>query len=529
MRMGLCRTIVALLFIGGVVTALAAGKVVPRVVGLESNKEYMSLLEREQALRIGEDSVAGLVEKIRRSFRDNTGSRATAGAEIIRLEGELYDIRNEIGVMESKINAIEQEFVINNLDSYMKVSDSTPTAAVPQSKPLKISANLIANTYFKENLVDKEYNALTWAQSKEVSVVNYLKIYTNNYDQIKSIEERYEAVNNARSADSLYSKYKLLEALNEKIADSISAIWANVYDNKSYAYSYLFDKMNRSDILTDYEESAMKVRQQSAEIHGKYSSDAVATYLLYKKLLLDYEIKIASVLKLNMAADSLKTVLAKVGAQNFQLPKINITERTFIDYKRISISTRSPYSSAKPIPKCTIYPRGVVYRILLGSYTKAQLPSIFRGVSPIGYIHANDKYNYYAGAYESEQLAEAGVEQLRKAGFKNPMVVVWENGEMTNLATGEKSADGATTTVSGKLFRIEINSDVSDLSQAIKQIITNAAEGIDISRIANSSENEFVYTFIIATFDSQTAAQRLAEAISAQESDLKVNVVEINN
>lgn len=521
------KTLLVLLLAIGACVQLCA-QIAPRVSGLEKNSEYMALLKQEHELQIKEDSVENLVSKGRILFRDNPDQRTKYGAEILKLEGALFDIRNNIGLLESKISAIEQEFVINNLDNYTK-----PTVA-PASRPrIDTSsvqhADLTANDFFRQNLPQKDYAALLHAQKREISVTNYIKIFIRNYTTIRDINDKYQTVEKTHIADSLYSKYRTLNTLNEKISDSITAVWIQICDNKSYAYSYLFDKMNQSEILSNQEKAVASSRQNRASVRGKYASDALADYATSKKMILDYELQLAETLGITPASDSLKKAITEVASMELILPKISITERYFIDYQDIEILARTPYNTAHPMPKCVVYPRGVIYRILLGSYTKAQAPSIFKGVTPIAYIYGADRrHNYYAGGFQALAHAENAVDQLMAAGFKRPEIVVWENGIAKNY-TKENLQSPTDKSESATLYRIEIKSQTSDLPANIKQLIAEQGNGAEISRIANSTDSEYQFTFIIGTFDSQSIASKLSDAILERESSLRVKVTAIEN
>ena len=71
-----------------------------RVAGLENDQKYMELLGREQQLHRMEDSVVRIIGDTRELFSSHSSpdEREKYGAEILRLEKELYEIRNRIGV-----------------------------------------------------------------------------------------------------------------------------------------------------------------------------------------------------------------------------------------------------------------------------------------------------------------------------------------------------------------------------------------------------------------------------------------------
>lgn len=488
-----------------------------RVSGLESNAEYMALLTKENKLKIKEDSLTKVVATVRAQFKEKPEERAKYGNQILELEGDLFDVRNQIGMVASQISAIEQEYVINNLDK------QTDPFRAPQPerqttnhvKPLMQSANFVDNLFLRENLSTADYDALRTAQSREMAVTNYMKIYRNNYNTISKLDNTYRTVETAPQADSIFSKYRLLTAINSKINDSISTIWGYIYDNKSYTYNYLMDKMNHADELMKFEQRFQNIRGKEAEMRGVYASDAIAVYPLRKQFLLDYEIRLSTILGLDKAADSLRKVRAAIDTTDFAYKKVEIKERYFIDYESAEILSPSPYNARNPIPKCEVYRRGTVYRILVGTYPKLQAVSIFRGVSPLGYLKGEDgKYSYYAGAYATQAEAIAGVELLRKAGFRAPEVVKWEHGKLIDSSAQEA------TSASDNIYTVEISTTGDDLSESAKKIIATEAPGKEISRID-------AQRFVVGSFATHTEAERLASLLRTKVSGLSAKVANI--
>ena len=89
-----------------------------RVAGLENDQKYMELLGKEQQLHRMEDSVVRIIGDTRELFSSHSSpdEREKYGAEILRLEKELYEIRNRIGVTANEIGTIEQEFIVSNMN-----------------------------------------------------------------------------------------------------------------------------------------------------------------------------------------------------------------------------------------------------------------------------------------------------------------------------------------------------------------------------------------------------------------------------
>ena len=124
-----------------------------RIAGLESNEEYMSLLREDAQLQMREDSIVNAVERARRQLRENPAARQQYSQDILQLESRIFEIRNAKGRLIDRINTIEQEWVLANLNGAASQpagpAAENPAAEIPDS--LKVR-NLVSNPYFREQL-----------------------------------------------------------------------------------------------------------------------------------------------------------------------------------------------------------------------------------------------------------------------------------------------------------------------------------------------------------------------------------------
>ncbi|MCC8034759.1 MAG: hypothetical protein LIO77_02355, partial [Rikenellaceae bacterium] len=67
------------------------------ISGLGSDSLYLALLDRERLLQSREDSLNLRVSQTRSLFRTDPDNRETYAADILRLEGELFDVRSQLG------------------------------------------------------------------------------------------------------------------------------------------------------------------------------------------------------------------------------------------------------------------------------------------------------------------------------------------------------------------------------------------------------------------------------------------------
>ena len=495
----------------------AGQQIKARIAGLESNSQYIELLAKEHALQIKEDSLTKVVEATRTKFREDPQNREKYRAEILALESNLFDVRNEVGIVAAQISAIEQEYIIRNLGKPSNPGSQEVADSIHSTGSLSDKANLVQNDYFATHLSSADLEALQQAQQREQSVLNFLKIYQTNYKAISELAKAYKLADDAHYADSLYNKYNDLTRLNQHIADSVSSLFGYIYDNKTYAYNYLLDKMNRTDLLSNFESKLNQARETKSKMDAGDMVDIISTYIVRKNILFDYEKQIAEMLGYDKALDSLTRSKAALDSMMTNIPVISIEERLFLDYADIDVFSPAKYNSKNPIPECVVYPKGIIYRILLGTYTKAQLPSIFRGVYPLGYLKGEDnKYRYYAGGYATKAEAGKAVEMLKKMGFRRPEIVVWDSGIYSNLDAEPDPSDISASDIPAVLYRIEIRGAGEDLDDTIKEVIRTTAQGKEISKLND--------VFIVASFESAAAAETTAEAIRAIGKEIEVKI-----
>ena len=479
-----------------------------RIAGLEQNETYMSLLREDALLQSREDSVLRVVEQLRLRLREDPEGHQAYSREILDLENRIFEIRNAKGQLIDRINTIEQEWVLANLDSGAASTSLHGTLPeIPDS--LKVR-NLVYNPWFAEQLPAADYAALRRSQELEMPAVDFVNRYFANYETLKQLAEMYAAVQTETEAQELYDRYKTLQGVNRRLADSLAATWIYIFDNKNNAYGFLLDKLGQEDILTRGEEAHSAARQQLAALRGETASDAVADYFLRKRVLVDCERSVAEVLSLGEAADSLGGVARQLAGEEFRLPKIEVAERYFLQYDSVIFTKTPKYSNQNPIPECKVYEHGTIYRILLGTFNTKRAVSTFRGAYPLSYlVNDEDKWCYYTGGFATREEADSVQVVLKKHGFLRPEVVVWNDGVYRNLDREDETPVA---------YRVEI-SGADDLPDAVRQVIAEQAGGRELSRVGQQ-------LFIIGTFDDRAVAEQLVQAIGQADPSLEIKVAE---
>lgn len=511
------RIMVCRMLFGGVVLASVAAmaqqpRVEPRIAGLEGNEEYMSLLQEDVRLREREDSIMLVVERLRQQIREEPGQQQHVAQEILRLEGLAFDVRSAKGRLIDRINAIEQEWVLANLNNEtagQAPSRSEPAVTIPDS--LKVR-NLVDNRCFGEYLPESDYAALQASQRLEWRAEAFKNRFLANYGTLRDLAEAYAAVESEPEALEIYARYDSLQRVNDGLSDSLSAAWSYIFDNKNYAYGYLLDGLRQEELLMRQEEELAKTTRHIASLRGETASDALTDYLLRRRMLVAYEAAVADLLTLDAARDSLRGVAASLENDDYRLPRIAIQERYFIDFDSVAFSSTPKYTTQHPIPECRVYAKGTIYRILLGTFNTKRAAATFRGAYPLFYqINDENKWSYYAGGFATLAEAEEAQARLKKRGFVRPEIVVWSDGVMRNISRDPEAGAMA--------FRVEITG-AEALSDGVKEAIAAAAEGYELSRVGQE-------LFVVGTFDDRALADRLAEAVRQADPSLTAEVTPV--
>ena len=480
-----------------------------RIAGLENNVEYMTLLVEDAELQIREDSVVRAVEGMRQRLRENPEEGRRCAEEILELENLIFEIRTAKGRLIARINTIEQDWVLANLNGAAP-SPEPVAESVPEVPEEAQARNLVYNPCFRAGLSAADHAALLQAQRLETDAAECMKRYVANHTTLRQLAESYRTASVESEAIALYDRYMMLDAENRALADSLSGLWNFIFDNKSYAYDYLLDKLGHEDLLAAQEDAVAEAARSMAELEGTTASDEIVDYVLRKQVIVDYETTVAGALGLAKASDSLRSVAMQLCAVDYRLPRQTIEERSFLVFDDVAFSSVPQYTAKHPIPECRVHARGTIYRVLLGTYRTQRPPTIFRGAYPLFYtVDKQGQWRYFAGGFATRQEAEEAQARLKKRGFVRPEVVVWNDGVYRNVTVDGEAAPG--------VFCVEI--DTSDpLSDEVKAAIARTARHAGLSRAGQK--------FVVGMFDDRAAAERVESAIRQAAPELEIKVAE---
>lgn len=474
---------------------------------------YEDMLDKCTELKRSEITIEKQLSEARELFSAGGPGKENLGNRIMELEKQLFSLREELDTLTERINVMEQEQGYSRPAPMPVTTDRTPKKAM-----------LTANAYFRDNMQADDYALLMKAQSQETAAAATAAEIKSNYDRMAILLSTYYIVDKGPQADSIYNIIVSLADANETLAASLANVWNGIFETKIYSYNYILDKNGERVLLEDQERQMNNLRLLESETNGEYMYNSLARYALEKLLITGYETRIADMAGLSEAVDSLGSLVPPTQhIDDFFLKKLDTRERMFYDLSDVELVKPAKYANTNRIPKVEIFPRGSIYRILLGAYSRPQPVSIFKGAYPMSQeTKADKKHYYYAGGYSTLEEASAAAARLKKQGFRNPQVVAWHDGVYDGAASGQSKNSATTGTVK---YRIEITGAGDSLSRMVRDAITNQAAGKEISRLVNAENGETM--FIVGSFNTKALADTLAADITAADPSLNIKVVPI--
>ncbi len=476
------------------------------IAGLENNTEYRALIDEEGVLLRTADSIAARIASLRRELRSETSGREAISAAIVEMEERSFEIRSGMARLASRINTIEQEWILASLSSPGETETPLPETSDGGDGEGSASPNLVYNTWFASRLSPGELDELRRAQDAESELPRLMAQYREGHAGLAALAREYALVADRERADSLKADFDSLISAERILDERIGMLWEMIFDSKSYFYN---DKEDRRSLLSRFEEGMERLREERSKWQEQDVPAALLDYVLQKRMLTDYEIALADEIASGAAADSLRMVAAALPgpASLDDLVPVALKERLFLDYADVTVGG-SPYNAANPIPEVAVWPKGVIWRVQVGNFASPQATSVFRGAHPLAVQTGDDgRFRYFAGGFPTDSLAGLAVEQLRKAGFRAPSAVVWMDGVLVDQTTeGEKT------------YRVDI-SGVEELSPALRGAIDSAR--VDIVR----TDGAFVLTPLDGAAAVRLRSSLEALGLSIPEMEAKLSII----
>lgn len=520
---------IAALLVTTTLSAVAISHMPFPIDELNDNPEYADLQSRDRALVMKEDSVATLMSDVRERFRIYSDSLSNEGLtptpeefndfsdRVLSLEQQIFDIRTMRGDIIARINEMEQEWVLAQMNAPIVEEEVTPEV-VEEVVELPRYRTLIANHCIKDMLAAEDYTELCQAQTEDAEMDSLVDQYNAIYNRMNSIAESYRATDSESEAEELFAEFNKLKGMAEEQASKIENRWNHILDTKYYAYGYILEHERHYDLLDESSAEFADMRRECTREAGYYATDALMHYALGRPTLRSFEHNFARVMELNEAADSIAMLQREPREIEYRLEPLHLERRLFIDYQPIAIGRTNFYKDTNPIPDLKVYERGTIYRILLGEFRNKQPMTLFKGVQPL-YITRNEEgnYLYYAGGYATRREADDAQLFLKEKGFKAPEICRWQNGAVVNVTIAERDSDSAISIpVSGKRYMIKLS--VDSLTDDVRAIIATEAPRQSVSKESNG--------FVLGMFDNRDEVELLVSSL-AETTSVPVEIVEI--
>lgn len=497
----------------------------PEFPELESNERYMELKQRGAQLQEREDSIQQLLGLAREEFNLHRDSiLANGGAEsfasyILKLESDIFELREQRGDLITEINNIQQEYILAHMYSmaHKQESQEEEVESVEEVVVPEKHRELIKNYIFTDALSTADYTELVEAHTLDGQMDALCQEYNDLYAKMVSTAARYRQTEIESEADSLFSSFKHLKRRASELNNDIESKWNYIIDTKYYAYGYLLELNNKYDLLDSSTETFSQMRLESSRHEGLYESDALMHYAIGRPTLLDFEIALAEEMELEEACDSLKQVRSALNVPEYRHEILQITKRLFIDYQPVVIGRTNYYNTDNPVPALKVYERGTIYRILLGSFRSKQPMTLFKGVQPLYIAQQDGNYVYYAGGFDSLIQAEETQLFLKDKGFKQPEICRWTDGQMVNIS---KQVDEEESISDLAPSRYVVSVNCATMEDDMRNLIENIAPDKMISRRGTQ--------FVVGTFSSRADAEYLVERLNQQFTDVESTLVELD-
>ncbi len=518
---------IATLLAATTLSVVALAQLQTPIDDLNNNPEYVALKQVDAELGLKSDSLSMLMADERAQFRALTDSLADMGLQpspeqynafsdrILQLENENFEIRIMRGDVIARINAMTQEWVLQQMSAIPDADKEMPSEEIVELPKYR---NLVDNHCLKDILGEADYAELLEAHGEDVAMDDLITKFSIVYKGMSDTAERYAITDNEAEAEKLFAKFGELKANADELAAEIERRWNHILDTKYYAYGYVLESKNKYDLLDSASMEFTDMRRECSTEAGNYAADAVMHYALGRPTLRDFEYNFARAMELEEAADSIATLKSEMRDIEYRYEPLSLERRLFIDYQPIVIGRTNFYKESNPIPRLKVYERGTIYRILLGEFRNRQPMTLFKGVQPL-YITRNDDgyYLYYAGGFATRREADDAVLFLKDKDFKDPQICRWHNGKMENLSVAENSnGEMGDVAVMGKRYMLKISTDA--LSEDVREIISSEAARKSITKSADG--------FVVGTFDNLSDVERL-EALLVQKTTAAVEIIEI--
>lgn len=490
---------------------------------IDEDPRYEALLEEYSLLVDRGNDVRQHISEARSKYIDlrcgksSTEEYKNCEANILTLEGELFDIRGRHREVVEAIADLEQRYILNARYCGGGVASKSEYETLQEDNTEH--GQLIQNAIIARTLSESSYADLKQAQREDEQMPRLVEEYISIYRRIGRCARTYNLTTEESEGEVVYNNYLALRNTADSLGGVIERSWNHILNAKYYAYGYILEHYGMFDLLDNSSADFSNMQQVCANEDGKYQLDALAHYALGRSTLVAFERDFANEFGLMLAADSLQRVYDTIVEHDYRLEPIALDRKSFVEYEALRFVDKEFYNDANPIPAVKVYQRGTIYRVLLGVFRSKQSNAVLKGAAPLYITKDAEGYSYYVGGFATEQEAEEAVAQLLDRGFKEPQICCWRDGKMRNLSLPEPEVE-QTEVQQPSGHRYIVLLECSAISESMRATISAVAPDKRISRRGAG--------FAIGTFSVCDDAENLQTALLESNPGLKVSIVELN-
>ncbi len=455
--------------------------------------DYEKITAQEERLTSQQDSLQALIDRNRYLMSTDRKLANKIGKEILLLEGELFDLRDELGVLTSKKNSLEQQLVLMSMESAQQSSEQE---------------SLTQTDMFVENVSEANRKLIDSYSSIKSQVSSLVDVQRGVYADLTATLDSLSFANSKAHADSLQT---VAQGLQEELVakdNQVRELSEKIFDKKIEIYTIMLDRLNVSmDMLDALGQRSRNVRSEEYAAAEKFINPYSSTVLSKEKLARDYEIALTSEMNLMNLKDKIEAQGRNVNLEAYDLPLVVVPDWNYVDFTPITIAGKIVHNSKNPVGEIDILSHGDMYKIELGHYVRKQTNyGVFRRIYPVSLVEDSDGSGgvvYYAGTYKTEADAQKDLARVKRSGFSKAKLAHWKDGVLLGAEVQDSQSSKSASDGSEQLYRIEI----VELTAGVKEILEQHAPDKEIARTVDS---QGVSVFTIGTFTSKETADEVA-------------------
>lgn len=424
----------------------------------------------------------------------------------------IHSLRNSHKAITEAISSLQTK-----LTEKVETEATTDKVEVEESEATAVETNEIEIRIKELYSAARRRYALTMGEIEELCVQ-----MTELHNQLALCTKGYDIATNLATTEHNYVQHQKLSAEANTLLDDIADRSELLFESMSAAYETFADSLGMHEDIAAFKQNQRQMESQMTErMKGEVADMDLAMYPYRKAVMLNMEAKLSRRL---IGQDAAQESIAKMEAlkpESYALPNLPTIKHTDGKWAEVEIKKGTPkYKSVGALPRIKIPSKGEAYSILLGYYANPPAITAFRGATPLYTERRPDGKTYiYTGLYPTDMATTDAIEMLRKAGFKQPQVVMWYNGLRRDDYVDRITAPKVT------IYTIEIGGAGNDgLGAEVVAAIRKAAPKKEISKYT-SPEGQMVYT--IGSFSSQAEAESVRAAVAKADNELSATITTI--